>query len=127
MLFHSGLSRRRPLSSSPPLLTLRDEGDYDGGDYGNDDGDYGNDDGDDGNDGDGDNGEADLKRPETNITCHGGSNMTRATLPARQSLQESSHFYPSTYIRSRIAKTISQSNEVTSKVLLKCIGSYSCH
>ena len=120
MLFHSGLSRRRPLSSSPPLLTLRDEGDYDGGDYGNDNGD-------DGNDGDGDNGEADLKRPEANITCHGGSNMTRATLPAGQSLQESSHFYPSTYTRSRIAKTISQSNEVTSKVLLKCIGSYSCH
>ena len=107
MLFHSGLSRRRPLSSSPPLLTLRDEGDYDGGD--------------------GDNGEADLKRPEANITCHGGSNMTRATLPAGQSLQESAHFYPSTYTRSRIAKTISQSNEVTSKVLLKCIGSYSCH
>ena len=120
MLFHSGLSRRRPLSSSPPLLTLRDEGDYDGGDYGNDNGD-------DGNDGDGDNGEADLKRPEANITCHGGSNMTRATLPAGQSLQESAHLYPSTYTRSRIAKTISQSNEVTSKVLLKCIGSYSCH
>ena len=121
MLFHSGLSRRRPLSSSPPLLTLRVEGDYDGGDDGNDDGD------DDCNDGDGDNGEADLKRPEANITCHGGSNMTRATLPAGQSLQESAHFYPSTYTRSRIAKTISQSNEVTSKVLLKCIGSYSCH
>ena len=81
MLFHSGLSRRRPLSSSPPLLTLRDEDDYNRGD--------------DGNDGGGDNGEADLKRPEANITCHGGSNMTRTTLLAGQSLQESAHFYPS--------------------------------
>ena len=89
-MFHSGLSRRRPLSSSPPLLTLRDEDDYDGGD------DYNR--GDDGNDGGGDNGEADLKRPEANITCHGGSNMTRATLPTGQSLQKSAHFYPSTYI-----------------------------
>ena len=94
MLFHSGLSRRRPLSSSPPLLTLRDEDDYDGGDDYNR-GDDGNDYGDDGNDGGGDNGEADLKRPEANITCHGGSNMTRTTLPAGQSLQESAHFYPS--------------------------------
>ena len=51
MLFHSGLSRRRPLSSSPPLLTLRDEDDYNGGDDGNNDG---NDDGDDnGESGDG--------------------------------------------------------------------------
>ena len=50
MLFHSGLSRRRPLSSSPPLLTLRDEDDYDGGDdynRGDDGNDDGNDDGDD--------------------------------------------------------------------------------
>ena len=55
---------------------------------------------------------ADLKRPEANITCHGGSNMTRTTLPAGQSLQESTHFYPSTYIRSRIAKTVPFHNQM---------------
>ena len=55
---------------------------------------------------------ADLKRPEANITCHGGSNMTRTTLPAGQSLQESAHFYPSTYIRSRIAKTVPFHNQM---------------